>query len=238
MSYISSLNLLNTDSPVTTNEETFQEELALWANAQFSFDTTPGIALKEDDNEKEKQLLQTLTKLSQLVQQQESNNSAVFPQQQQSLIDGATLAYFPITTPSPSSSTSSIKTTASLPRIAPAPGPFSSVQLMEANQASYNSRKSKRSASEDDVELSAEEDKRRRNTAASARFRMKKKIREQALERTAKETAEHVEKLEAKVKELEMEAKWLRNLVLEKDPNLLKDKSFENEKEKDQKKED
>lgn len=73
----------------------------------------------------------------------------------------------------------------------------------------------------DDGDLSIDDDKRRRNTAASARFRMKKKLREQALEKTTKEMADSVEKLESKVKELEMEAKWLRALVVEKDPKLL-----------------
>ena len=41
--------------------------------------------------------------------------------------------------------------------------------------------------SEEKSRLAAEEDKRRRNTAASARFRVKKKQREQALEKTMKE---------------------------------------------------
>lgn len=62
-----------------------------------------------------------------------------------------------------------------------------------------------------------DDDKRRRNTAASARFRIKKKQREQALERTAKEMTEKSERLESRVKELEMEIKWLRSLLLEKD---------------------
>ncbi|OAQ30551.1 hypothetical protein K457DRAFT_60501, partial [Linnemannia elongata AG-77] len=60
----------------------------------------------------------------------------------------------------------------------------------------------------------AEEDKRRRNTAASARFRYKKKLREQALEQTAKEQTLRAETLEARVKELEMEVKWLRGLIV------------------------
>ncbi|KAF9432399.1 hypothetical protein BGZ76_010852 [Entomortierella beljakovae] len=63
----------------------------------------------------------------------------------------------------------------------------------------------------------AEEDKRRRNTAASARFRQKKRLREQILEKTAKEMTEKSEILELRVKELEMEIKWLRGLVVEKD---------------------
>ncbi|KAF5583586.1 regulatory cys-3 [Fusarium subglutinans] len=62
----------------------------------------------------------------------------------------------------------------------------------------------------------AEEDKRRRNTAASARFRIKKKQREQALEKSAKEMSEKVSVLESKVQQLEMENKWLKNLLVEK----------------------
>lgn len=62
----------------------------------------------------------------------------------------------------------------------------------------------------------AEEDKRRRNTAASARFRVKKKQREQALEKTAKEMTDKCEQLEKQVAQLEMENKWLRGLVVEK----------------------
>ncbi|KAF9978627.1 hypothetical protein BGZ73_001279 [Actinomortierella ambigua] len=71
------------------------------------------------------------------------------------------------------------------------------------------------------VKLAAEEDKRRRNTAASARFRQKKRLREQALERTAKEMTLKSETLEARVKELEMEIKWLRGLIIEKDSRML-----------------
>lgn len=68
--------------------------------------------------------------------------------------------------------------------------------------------------------VAAEEDKRRRNTAASARFRYKKKLREQALEQTAKEQTLRAETLETRVKELEMEVKWLRGLIVEKDSRL------------------
>jgi hypothetical protein len=62
----------------------------------------------------------------------------------------------------------------------------------------------------------AEEDKRRRNTAASARFRVKKKMREQALERTVKDTNEKNSALEARVSQLELENHWLRGLIMEK----------------------
>jgi len=64
--------------------------------------------------------------------------------------------------------------------------------------------------------LEAEEDKRRRNTAASARFRVKKKQREQQLEKTAKEMTDKANKLEKRVHELELENKWLKGLITEK----------------------
>lgn len=69
---------------------------------------------------------------------------------------------------------------------------------------------------EERTRLAAEEDKRRRNTAASARFRVKKKQREQQLEKTAKEMTEKVTKLEQRVNELEMENRWLKGLITDK----------------------
>lgn len=69
---------------------------------------------------------------------------------------------------------------------------------------------------EEGVRAAAEEDRRRRNTAASARFRMKKKQREQVLERTVRETTEKNASLEARVAQLEMENRWLKNLLTEK----------------------
>ncbi|KAK9239559.1 hypothetical protein V1525DRAFT_397782 [Lipomyces kononenkoae] len=69
---------------------------------------------------------------------------------------------------------------------------------------------------EESSRVAAEEDKRRRNTAASARFRIKKKQREQQMERTAKDLQEKVQQLEAKIMQLEMENKWLKNIVVEK----------------------
>ncbi|EOD44631.1 Basic-leucine zipper (bZIP) transcription factor [Neofusicoccum parvum] len=69
---------------------------------------------------------------------------------------------------------------------------------------------------EDVSRLAAEEDKRRRNTAASARFRIKKKQREQQLEKNAKEMGDKVSTLESRVAQLEMENKWLKGLITEK----------------------
>ena len=72
------------------------------------------------------------------------------------------------------------------------------------------------SSMEEASRLAAEEDKRRRNTAASARFRIKKKQREQALEKTAKEMGEKVSTLESRVTQLETENRWLKSLLTEK----------------------
>lgn len=69
---------------------------------------------------------------------------------------------------------------------------------------------------EDASRFAAEEDKRRRNTAASARFRVKKKQREQALERSAKEMSDKVSALEGRINQLETENKWLKNLIVER----------------------
>jgi hypothetical protein len=63
----------------------------------------------------------------------------------------------------------------------------------------------------------AEEDKRRRNTAASARFRVKKKQREQALEKTAKEKSDRANLLEQRVQDLERENAWLKTLIVGKE---------------------
>ncbi|KAI9729928.1 MAG: hypothetical protein M1818_008368 [Claussenomyces sp. TS43310] len=69
---------------------------------------------------------------------------------------------------------------------------------------------------DDESRVAAEEDKRRRNTAASARFRVKKKQREQALEKSAKEMADKVAAFELRISQLETENKWLKNLITEK----------------------
>ncbi|KAK8086681.1 regulatory protein cys-3 [Apiospora phragmitis] len=69
---------------------------------------------------------------------------------------------------------------------------------------------------EEQSRVAAEEDKRRRNTAASARFRVKKKAREQALEKREKELGDEVSELKKRITHLETENKWLKNLVMGK----------------------
>lgn len=62
--------------------------------------------------------------------------------------------------------------------------------------------------------LSMAEDKRRRNTAASARFRAKKKEREVALERRSKDLEGRVSELERECEQLRRENGWLMGLVV------------------------
>ncbi|KAF8520495.1 hypothetical protein BU17DRAFT_46602 [Hysterangium stoloniferum] len=62
--------------------------------------------------------------------------------------------------------------------------------------------------------LTASEDKRRRNTAASARFRAKKKEREQAMERRSKDLENRVNELERECEGLRRENGWLKGLVV------------------------
>lgn len=62
--------------------------------------------------------------------------------------------------------------------------------------------------------VAAQEDKRKRNTAASARFRIKKKLKEQELIQRSKELEEKVSVLEKKLKSIEMENKILKSILL------------------------
>ncbi|KAG8715869.1 hypothetical protein FRC09_016232 [Ceratobasidium sp. 395] len=62
--------------------------------------------------------------------------------------------------------------------------------------------------------LTPSEDKRRRNTAASARFRLKKKEREVALDARAHALEERVTELERECEGLRRENGWLRGLVV------------------------
>ncbi|BGP52364.1 hypothetical protein JCM10450v2_008342 [Rhodotorula kratochvilovae] len=69
-----------------------------------------------------------------------------------------------------------------------------------------------------------EEDKRRRNTEASARFRAKKKMRDAELQQSSASLRERVASLEKEKESLTNENRWLRDIVAEKaevNPRLL-----------------
>ncbi|EHA20381.1 hypothetical protein ASPNIDRAFT_190193 [Aspergillus niger ATCC 1015] len=112
--------------------------------------------------------------------------------------------------PSPQSSITSPPSAAATPAPAPA------TTAPASGPKRKNTQKTPAMSVEEAARIAAEEDKRRRNTAASARFRVKKKMREQALEKTVKETTEKNTALEARVTALELENQWLKNLITEK----------------------
>lgn len=68
----------------------------------------------------------------------------------------------------------------------------------------------------DPVIIEADEDKRKRNQAASARFRQKKKQREQQLMETSREMQEKTRKLESENESLKKENLFLKKLLVEK----------------------
>lgn len=67
------------------------------------------------------------------------------------------------------------------------------------------------------------EDKRRRNTTASARFRIKKKLRTLNLERSVSDLSGRAEELEREAADLRRENGWLKEIVLLKGLNLKPD---------------
>ncbi|KAL7409415.1 hypothetical protein BDY24DRAFT_436993 [Mrakia frigida] len=86
--------------------------------------------------------------------------------------------------------------------------PTGSIQEVELNDATEGGEV-------DEVE----EDKRRRNTEASARFRAKKKAKAINLTRTVSDLNGRVQDLEVEAGELRSENKWLKQLVLTKAQN-------------------
>ncbi|THV06050.1 hypothetical protein K435DRAFT_646114 [Dendrothele bispora CBS 962.96] len=69
-------------------------------------------------------------------------------------------------------------------------------------------------------EAAVAEDKRRRNTLASARFRIKKKQRNLNLERTVSDLSGRAEELEREVADLRRENGWLKEIVMLKGSRL------------------
>jgi Basic region leucine zipper len=62
-------------------------------------------------------------------------------------------------------------------------------------------------------------EKRRRNNAASARFRMKKKEKEKTLEKATRGLSDKLSELEQEVSKLEVENKWLRDIITTQEAN-------------------
>ncbi|KAH7914484.1 hypothetical protein BJ138DRAFT_385990 [Hygrophoropsis aurantiaca] len=90
----------------------------------------------------------------------------------------------------------------------------SSSQFSSMPQAPANSSPQETGDQSDSETVSIAEDKRRRNTAASARFRIKKKQRTLNLERTVADLTGRTEELEREASELRRENGWLKEIVL------------------------
>ncbi|CAM0142395.1 hypothetical protein VKS41_002108 [Umbelopsis sp. WA50703] len=221
-SFLSSLNVEAQEANGLSEQE-LADELAIFANAQFTFDMPPGMGIQDDKpmppeqhhrysyQQQQNLVLGHVAKLKhdqQTYPAVYTDNNAYLP-----VTDDVSMKY-PPTGLSPL-----------LPRLANGeqqqPQPQLSVSTpSEELDNRLTSAPGSPVASEylnKHEKPAQDDDKRRRNTAASARFRVKKKQREQALERTAKEMTEKSDRLEARVKELELEIKWLRSLLLEKD---------------------
>lgn len=222
-SFLSSLNVEGQEANGLSEQE-LADELAIFANAQFTFDMPPGMGIQDDKpmppeqhhrySYQQQQNL-VLGHVARLKQDQQTfpavytDNNAYLP-----LTNDVSMKY-------PSSGLSPL-----LPRLAHGeqqqePAQLSISTPSEEYDNHLTSAPTSPVASDSGNKFTEkpvqDDDKRRRNTAASARFRVKKKQREQALEHTAKEMTEKSERLETRVKELELEIKWLRSLLLEKD---------------------
>ena len=96
---------------------------------------------------------------------------------------------------------------------------FVPIYTQHHTQPAYTAYPASSSASPQNPYATSEGDpdadlKRLRNTAASARFRAKKKQREQTLEQQAREKKQALEKLENRIRELEQENRFLKGLIM------------------------
>jgi Basic region leucine zipper len=223
--YINNLNALPQPFEpefLPTDDLNLDQELALFTNADFTdFDNLgplpdTGLSFDLEDNKpsgndiKYEDLLASATSPSANAQPSTAPYYASYPpaiQPAPPASNYATGASYSSPIVSSPTSQDSPSHSASLKRKADAIASASPPQLPQDQQS----------------RLAAEEDKRRRNTAASARFRVKKKQREQTLERTVKEVNDRNTALEAKINQLEMENLWLKNLITEKNGKQTKE---------------
>lgn len=210
--YLSDLNMLSPQDKPVPEDNDFSNDLAMYTNTDFTNLDMPGSLAEDDafnwdlstdgqnqDNVKYEELLGAPDAGTDFGNFGAIETAAVPPQP----------TFYPsYNTP-----------------IQPAPATgFPPAEQISPNAAPRENRRSRAGtvqsvdqlSVEEKSRVAAEEDKRRRNTAASARFRVKKKQREQALERTLKEAQDKSSKLEAKVSQLETENRWLKNLITEK----------------------
>ena len=88
------------------------------------------------------------------------------------------------------------------------------------------SAKAKRSRVVAETAEEVDEEKRRRNTAASARFRAKKKAKEEAVSTAAGIMAARVAVLNQRIAEQDTEIRWLRGLITQRDGQGALDRAY------------
>ncbi|KAF2868481.1 hypothetical protein BDV95DRAFT_460244, partial [Massariosphaeria phaeospora] len=87
-------------------------------------------------------------------------------------------------------------------------------------QTPYPDSTASSAPSEDPIIVEADEDKRKRNQAASARFRQKKKQREQHMLEQSRDMHDKTRRLEGEVENLKRENTFLKKLLVEKVDNM------------------
>ncbi|KAG2226131.1 hypothetical protein INT45_011748 [Circinella minor] len=227
--FIESLVFDTNSTSANSSPEEHTEELELWTNAQFTFDVAPGSAIEDKPTDlTTTATTDTTSPFLSLNIPQFSTSDAVDPNTEllkllglDNLVQQQHQSSLSTTTTAPSVSHRSAPLL--LPKVDPSQAkidasltPSSTPKAINEKRNSNNKRPRIEEELSPQEREAIEEDKRRRNTAASARFRAKKKVREQAMEQSVKEMAEKSEKLEERVESLEQEIKWLRTLLIEK----------------------
>lgn len=213
------------------------EELALFTNTEFfDFDKFNDLSLPNFDSVDDKNIGETdqnadmkfldflqdgLGNMPEYQPDFSSVNAQQMPVQNQPF---STAPSVPAANPAPVQTQPPLN----VPQVSPTPVASAvSPTTSTAGPKRKHTQKSTQASAEEAARNAAEEDKRRRNTAASARFRVKKKMREQALEKSLKETNDKNDALEARVSQLELENHWLRGLIMEKNGTQERDEQSE-----------
>ncbi len=206
-SYISNLNLESIESPDNGSAVGSNNNLSVFTNNEFfDFDVFANdeFAFKESSKQELQQQFQQQIQQSPEEDQNEQLLNALFAQNNNN------------------NSSSNV----SLPNAVP-PTPYTPA---ESFSVSNNNNKpvslSKVVSTNAKVTKDAHppvEDKRKRNTLASARFRIKKKLKEQKMEQELNELTLKVNELKSTVLKLEMENKCLKSLVIEKNEKKSND---------------
>ncbi|KAI8069903.1 hypothetical protein BC940DRAFT_296444 [Gongronella butleri] len=203
MTALDSLVLETTEPTSLMKDEQLDADLALWTNAKFTYDVTPGQGILDD-----KPL--DLDHFAQYLDMDIGSLQPAQPQTHEKATIAPTAIGLPTTInnnnnktgrlllPKPSTGDATTATTPTIPAVKP-----------------LSSKKRPAPELQDD-DATPDDEKRRRNTAASARFRMKKKMKEQAMAQTVQEMTDKADALQNRVNELEIEVKFLRDLLLEK----------------------